>query len=99
MLKSQEGIVVGEGLVNGHMGAAGRGGRYLWGPMFCCHSDLIRGPDQEEDQLSLSPPFDVHTHAPLQKTQGLLLFIMRTGGFVGEPLHQTYRKKNPCKIK
>lgn len=62
-LESQKGIdmVVGEGLVNDHMGAAGEGaaagGRYLWGPMFSCHSDLIRGPDQEEDQLSLSPLF------------------------------------------
>lgn len=57
---SQEGIDMfsGEGLVSGHMGAARRaGGRYLLGPMFSCHSDLIRGPDQEEDQLSLSPLF------------------------------------------
>lgn len=53
-------MLVGEGLVSGHMGAVRRvmgQGRYLLGPMFCCHSDLIRGPDQEEDQLSLSSLF------------------------------------------
>lgn len=54
-------MVAGVGLVNGHMGAAGRvlqqEGRYLWGPALSCHSDLIRGADQEEDQLSLSPIF------------------------------------------
>lgn len=62
-LRSQKGIdmVAAVGLVNGHMGAAGRvlqqEGRYLWGPVLSCHSDLIRGADQEEDQLSLSPIF------------------------------------------
>lgn len=53
-------MLVGEGLVSDHMGATRRvmgQGRYLLGPMFSCHSDLIRGPDQEEDQLSLSSLF------------------------------------------
>lgn len=47
-------MIAGEGLVNDHMGAAGWEGGTCEVP---CSPDLIRGPDQEEDQLSLSPLF------------------------------------------
>lgn len=64
------------------------GGRYLLAPMFSCHSDLIRGPGLEEDQLS----FSVFFWCPLQssntshqRSQSLFWFIMRIGGLVGEP--------------
>lgn len=45
------GMMAGEGLVNDHMGAAGQEGGTCEVP---CSPDLIRGPGQEEDQLSLS---------------------------------------------
>lgn len=74
--------------------------------MFLCHSDLIRGPNQEEDQLSLSPLFwcppSELPHTALQKSQRLV-FIHHENWWFGESVHKPQSKvkwkKNTTKQK
>lgn len=86
-----------------------QGGRYLLGPMFSCHSDLIRGPDQEEDQLSLSPLFWcapselTHTHSHRTSEELRLVFVHNENWCLcwratWQALHRR-KKKKKSKIK
>ena len=65
------------------------GGRYLWGPMFSVTVILSGGLTKRRTSCHSRRSFDVplqSSHTPLQRSQGLFLFIMRIGGFVGEPV-------------
>lgn len=83
--------MVGEGLLNGHMGAAGWEGGTCGVP--CSPATLILSGDLTKGRTSCHSrhSFDVLLQSsPLQRSQGLFLFIMRIGGFVGEPVDKPH---------
>ena len=101
-LKSQRGIdmLVGEGLVIGHMGAArrvlGREGGTCWVPCSPVTLILSGGLTKRRTSCHSRRSFDVllqSSHTPLQRSRGLFLFIMRIGGFVGEPVDKPHSGK------
>ena len=100
-------MFVEEGLVRGHMGAAkrvlGREGGTCWVPCSPVALILSGGPTKRRTSCHSPHSFDVllqSSHTPLQKSRGLFLFIMRFGGFVGEPVDKPRsRKKNQDKAR
>ena len=105
-LMSQRGIdmLIGEGLVSGHMGAArrvlGQEGGTCWVPCSPVTLILSGGLTKRRTSCHSHRSFDVlqssHTHT--HTSWSLFLFIMRIGGFVGEPLDKP-RSGKKSKIK
>lgn len=101
-------MLVGEGLVRGHMGAArrvlGREGGTCGVPCSPVTLILSGGLTKRRTSCHSRRSFDVlfqSSHTLLQKSRGLFLFIMRIGGFVGEPVDKPHsrRRRKKSKIK